>query len=114
MGIIIRIGNGKRMMFSSYLTQENQELKTRVILKSLKRDRDGSRWLEDDRFFLHEKDTKKLTNYLVSMLYQLGEIDELDIIKKNKDYHISDKSQNKDYVKSKSAKEYKNPFKIVD
>ena len=119
MAMTLKPGKDKRFTISTYLTQSNQEIKTKIIFISKRKVRhtDANNAINENEYvngasiILNEKHTLKLANYLTDVLYQLGMINELDMISKKGKYLINDKSQNGGNKKEESGKNYKNPFK---
>ncbi len=117
MAMTLKTGDGKMFIISTHLTQMEQQLKIRIKIKYKKKEKpeysdgQGYKWQTAGMILLNEKNSKQLANYLLDIVYQLGMLDEMDIIKKKGKYHINNKYWNTNYHEKKSSKEYKNPFK---
>jgi hypothetical protein len=115
MALILKAEKKKDMIAKCYITQHTEELRTHIIIRPssyAKLHQKKGEELHGAEIVLKEEHTLKLANYFLNILYQCGMIDELDIIKKKSKYTVHDKRNNTDYVKKKSAEEYKNPFKL--
>jgi hypothetical protein len=117
MAMTLKTGDNKMFIINTHLTQLDQELKIRIKIKYKKKEKPeysnslGYKWETAGMILLNEKNSKQLANYLLDIVYQLGMLDEMDIIKKKEKYVIHNKYWNKNYLAEKSKKEYKNPFK---
>ena len=122
MAMTLKPGKDKMFIISTYLTETNQEIKTKIRFKVKKKIKhtdmdyfnEQGDWASAGYMLLNEKHTLMLANYLTDILYQLGMINELDLISKKGKYAVHDKSQNGGNKKEESRKNYKNPFKIVE
>ena len=122
MAIILKTGgeSGRQMLITGcYITQRKRELKSKIKIRlkpvyKYNKKTGQTKLVEEARqmtIILNQKHTFMLANYFLDIVYQCGLLNKLDLYTKKGKYSLHDKSWNSDYLKEKSAREYKNPFK---